>query len=77
MQKEAEEIAGTLPSLRGETHLDDDVELAAKSRRGRGSYRNSPIWKLAHAREILGPDKIIGVTAKNRGTGESRRSGRR
>ena len=43
--------------------LDDDVELAAKVGAD-GVHIGQSDMELAHAREILGPDKIIGVTAK-------------
>ena len=56
VQKEAEELLELCHRYGVKLILDDDVELAAKV--------GADDMELAHAREILGPDKIIGVTAK-------------
>ena len=58
VQKEAEELLELCHRYGVKLILDDDVELAAKV--GADGVHIG----LAHAREILGPDKIIGVTAK-------------
>ena len=60
VQKEAEELLELCHRYGVKLILDDDVELAAKV----GVHIGQSDMELAHAREILGPDKIIGVTAK-------------
>ena len=59
VQKEAEELLEYNVNL----IINDNVELAAKVGAD-GVHIGQSDMELAHAREILGPDKIIGVTAK-------------
>ena len=63
VQKEAEELLELCHRYGVKLILDDDVELAAKVGAD-GVHIGQSDMELAHAREILGPDKIIGVTAK-------------
>ena len=63
VQKEAEELLELCHRYGVKLILDDDVELAAKVGAD-GVHIGQSDMGLAHAREILGPDKIIGVTAK-------------
>ena len=63
VQKEAEELLELCHRYGVKLILDDDVELAAKVCAD-GVHIGQSDMELAHAREILGPDKIIGVTAK-------------
>ena len=63
VQKEAEELLELCHRYGVKLILDDDVELAAKVSAD-GVHIGQSDMELAHAREILGPDKIIGVTAK-------------
>ena len=63
VQKEAEELLKLCHRYGVKLILDDDVELAAKVGAD-GVHIGQSDMELAHAREILGPDKIIGVTAK-------------
>ena len=63
VQKEAEELLELCHRYGVKLILDDDVELAAKVDAD-GVHIGQSDMELAHAREILGPDKIIGVTAK-------------
>lgn len=61
--EEAEELLELCHRYGVKLILDDDVELAAKVGAD-GVHIGQSDMELAHAREILGPDKIIGVTAK-------------
>ena len=63
VQREAEELLELCHRYGVKLILDDDVELAAKVGAD-GVHIGQSDMELAHAREILGPDKIIGVTAK-------------
>ncbi len=63
VQKEAEELLELCHRYGVKLILDDDVELAAKVGAD-GVHIGQSDMGLAHAREIFGPDKIIGVTAK-------------
>ena len=63
VQKEAEELLELCHRYGVKLILDDDVELAAKVGAD-GVHIGQSDMGLAHVREILGPDKIIGVTAK-------------
>lgn len=63
VQKEAEELLELCHRYGVLLILDDDVELAAKVGAD-GVHIGQSDMELAHARAILGPDKIIGVTAK-------------
>ena len=63
VQKEAEELLELCHRYGVKLILDDDVELAEKVGAD-GVHIGQSDMGLAHAREILGPDKIIGVTAK-------------
>lgn len=63
VQKEAEELLELCHRYGVKLILDDDVELTAKVGAD-GVHIGQSDMELAHAREILGPDKIIGVTAK-------------
>ena len=63
VQKEAEELLELCHRYGVKLILDDDVELAAKVGAD-GVHIGQSDMGLAHARESLGPDKIIGVTAK-------------
>ena len=63
LQKEAEELLELCHRYGVLLILDDDVELAAKVGAD-GVHIGQSDMELAHARAILGPDKIIGVTAK-------------
>ena len=63
VQKEAEELLELCHRYGVKLILDDDVELAAKVGAD-GVHIGQSDMELAHAREILGPNKIIGVTAK-------------
>lgn len=63
VQKEAEELLELCHRYGVKLILDDNVELAAKVGAD-GVHIGQSDMELAHAREILEPDKIIGVTAK-------------
>ena len=66
VQKEAEELLELCHRYGVKLILDDDVELAAKVGAD-GVHIGQSDMELAHAREILGPDKIIRVTAAEAG----------
>lgn len=63
VEKEAVELLELCHRYQVPLIIDDDVELAARTGAD-GVHIGQSDMELAHAREILGADKIIGVTAK-------------